>query len=61
MVSVVPLNAVMLPSTKFVGVVVYEIRTLLPTVKAVAVEARFVVNESEPVPIVTELVLLRPE
>ena len=50
----VPLNAVIAPSMKFDGVVVYATRTREPTVNAVLVALRFVVKVLLPVPISTD-------
>jgi hypothetical protein len=58
-VSEVPVKAVMMPSMKFVGVVVYATRIRVPTVKEVAVEARLVVRVEAPRPIASEVVDVR--
>lgn len=50
----VPLNAVIVPSMKFDGVVVYATRTREPTVKAVFIASRLVVKVLLPVPISTD-------
>jgi hypothetical protein len=60
-IRVVPLKEVITPSMKFEGEAVLPIRTRSDTAKAVAVEARLVVNVLEPVVIVDEVELVRPE
>jgi hypothetical protein len=50
----------MYPSMKLVGVPESITRTRSPAANAVAVAARFVVNVLVPVPMTTELVLVRP-
>ena len=58
-VRVVEVKAVMLPSIQLVALLMT--RTRSPTTKAVAVDAKFVVNDFDPVPMATLLVLVRPE
>jgi hypothetical protein len=47
-VIVVELNVAILPSIKFAGVIVLNTLTRWPTVNAVAVDAKFVVNVNVP-------------
>jgi hypothetical protein len=57
----VPENEVIMPSIKLAGVTVLATRTLCETANAVAVDARLVVNDFAPVPIATDVVLVKPE
>jgi hypothetical protein len=57
----VPENEVMMPSIKLVGVAVLATRIRSEAVNAVAVDARLVVNDFEPVPTATDVVLVNPE
>jgi hypothetical protein len=57
--SVVPENEVMTPSTKFEGVTTYDARVRVPTVNAVWVADRLVVNVRDPVPISVDVLLVR--